>query len=271
MAKPMIAFYGDDFTGSTDAMESLALAGLRTVLLLQIPDPELAHSLGSAHAIGLAGTACSMTPAQMARELPRAFEFLREFEAPIVHYKVCSTFDSSPEIGSIGQAIEAGWPVFSPACVPVFVGAPALGRYCAFGNLFARVNQSSEAYRLDRHPVMSQHPVTPMPEADLRLHLGKQTSRRIGLIDLLQLSQAPEHVYRTYTERVASGDEIVFLDGLTDQDLIAVGRLLWTISQERQHKGPLFVVGSSGVGYTLTAFLARGGAPPSGDGAIGAP
>ena len=27
-----LAFYGDDFTGSTDAMEALALSGLRTVL-----------------------------------------------------------------------------------------------------------------------------------------------------------------------------------------------------------------------------------------------
>ena len=27
----LLAFYGDDFTGSTDAMEALALSGLRTV------------------------------------------------------------------------------------------------------------------------------------------------------------------------------------------------------------------------------------------------
>jgi len=33
-------------------------------------------------------------------------------------------------------------------------------------------------HRLDRHPVMSRHPVTPMSEADVARHLEKQ-SRRI--------------------------------------------------------------------------------------------
>ena len=37
----LLAFYGDDFTGSTDAMEALALSGLRTVLFLSPPTPEL--------------------------------------------------------------------------------------------------------------------------------------------------------------------------------------------------------------------------------------
>jgi len=37
----LLAFYGDDFTGSTDAMEALALSGLRTVLFLSPPKPEL--------------------------------------------------------------------------------------------------------------------------------------------------------------------------------------------------------------------------------------
>ncbi len=57
----------------------------------------------------------------------------------------------------------------SPA-VPVVVGAPQLKRYTAFGHLFAAYQ--GKVYRIDRHPVMSRHPVTPMDEADLALHLG---------------------------------------------------------------------------------------------------
>ncbi|MBV5333578.1 four-carbon acid sugar kinase family protein, partial [bacterium] len=49
------------------------------------------------------------------------------------------------------------------------VGAPFLRRYVAFGNLFARAGDIT--YRLDRHPTMSNHPITPMTEGDLRLHL----------------------------------------------------------------------------------------------------
>jgi 3-oxoisoapionate kinase len=40
----LLTFYGDDFTGSTDAMEALTLAGLRTVLFFSPPAPELLES-----------------------------------------------------------------------------------------------------------------------------------------------------------------------------------------------------------------------------------
>jgi uncharacterized protein YgbK (DUF1537 family) len=34
---PLVAFYGDDFTGSSASMEVLAFAGLPTVLFLDLP------------------------------------------------------------------------------------------------------------------------------------------------------------------------------------------------------------------------------------------
>lgn len=37
----LLTFYGDDFTGSADAMESLSLHGVRSVLFLSPPTPEL--------------------------------------------------------------------------------------------------------------------------------------------------------------------------------------------------------------------------------------
>lgn len=36
---------------------------------------------------------------------------------------------------------------------------------------------------------MSRHPVTPMDEGDLRVHLDRQTRRRIELIDIAQMAQ----------------------------------------------------------------------------------
>ena len=49
----LLAFYGDDFTGSTDAMEALALSGLRTVLFLSAPTPEfLARKFPDLRCIG---------------------------------------------------------------------------------------------------------------------------------------------------------------------------------------------------------------------------
>src|SRR5581483_6069178 len=107
---------------------------------------------------------------------------------PIIHYKTCSTFDSSPQVGSIGRVIDVGMQLLGSTCVPLLVAAPAIGRYCVFGNLFARCGADSDPIRLDRHPSMSRHPITPMDEADLRLHLAKQTKKNIGLLDILRVS-----------------------------------------------------------------------------------
>jgi len=101
-----------------------------------------------------------MPPDAMAETLRPAFERLRALGTRHVHYKVCSTFDSSPTVGNIGRAIEVGQSVFEPELVPLLVAAPSLGRYCVFGNLYARMGIGSEGaiYRLDRHPSMSKHP-----------------------------------------------------------------------------------------------------------------
>jgi uncharacterized protein YgbK (DUF1537 family) len=37
MTTPLLTFYGDDFTGSTDALESLVRAGARTALFKKPP------------------------------------------------------------------------------------------------------------------------------------------------------------------------------------------------------------------------------------------
>ena len=185
----LLSFYGDDFSGSTAVLEVLALAGVRTVLLLRAPGPDLPARLPGVQALGVAGVSRSLAPAALEAELAPAFAALAALPARLVHYKVCSTFDSSPEVGSIGRAVELGQAAFAPAFVPVLAGAPALGRYCVFGHLFARSGPDGPVHRLDRHPTMSRHPVTPMTESDLALHLARQTSRKIALLDILRLRE----------------------------------------------------------------------------------
>jgi 3-oxoisoapionate kinase len=236
----LLAFYGDDFTGSTDVMEALTLGGVPTVLLLEpLPMGEVKKLFPHAKAIGVAGTSRSMTPAQMDDELPKMFKYLKSYKSDFVHYKVCSTFDSSPEIGSIGYALELALQEFPQTPVPVVVGAPALKRYVAFGNLFATVQ--GETYRLDRHPTMSVHPVTPMNESDLRLHLAKQTSCRIKLFDVLALERKDDFV--AYQDA-----EIVLFDTISTAHLKTIGKILY----EQKHP---FWLGSSGMEYALIAHL----------------
>jgi 3-oxoisoapionate kinase len=250
----LLSFYGDDFTGSTDAMESLARAGLRTVLFLDPPTPAQLRRFPGLRAFGVAGTGRTMTPAQMARELPPIFRALKDSGAPLVHYKMCSTFDSSPRIGSIGKAIDVIQEIFRSPFVPLLVGAPMLGRYCVFGNLFARSGLDSEPHRLDRHPTMRHHPTTPMDEADLRRHLAKQTRKTIGLLDVVQL-ESPDAAQRL-GQLLDARTEIVLFDVFHDSHLPRLGEL---IGSRASPDHPLFVVGSSCVEYALAAWWRKCG------------
>lgn len=245
-----LAYYGDDFTGSTDVLESLAAAGIDTELFVD------AAIRGPARAVGLAGLSRTFTPAEMDDRLPAALATLAAGEPRFLHYKVCSTFDSSPAVGSIGRAIEIGRRVAPGRWTPVVVAAPHLGRWCAFGNLFARSGLDSPAYRLDRHPTMSRHPVTPMDEADLRLVLARQTSLPITLIELPTVQQGGDAVLLA-VERAPEG--IVLFDATTAADLATIGHTLDSL--QRSQGGPLFVAGSSGVEAALVAAGALGPTP----------
>ncbi len=253
----LLAYYGDDFTGSTDVLEALARAGIPAALFLEPPSRQDLRRFEGVRAVGVAGIARSLPAAKMEEELRPAFAALKALKPRVVHYKVCSTFDSSPEIGSIGRAIDVGQELFASPFVPVVVGVPALARYVVFGNLFARSGLESEVYRLDRHPTMSRHPVTPMDESDLRLHLGRQTSKRIGLFDAVELERTDaQGRARRLEELVAAGSEVVLFDTLYERHLEAIGELLWDLAAQG---GPLFTVGSSGVEYALAAHWRRTG------------
>jgi hypothetical protein len=120
----LLSFVGDDFTGSTDAMEALTRAGLRTVLFLRPPTSDDLQAFPGVRAVGVAGASRALPTEQMEAHLRPLFESLRALGTPLVHYKVCSTFDSSPTVGSIGRAIEIGQSVFDSPWVPLVVGAP---------------------------------------------------------------------------------------------------------------------------------------------------
>lgn len=253
-----LAYYGDDFTGSTDVLEFLTRAGLRTALFIAPPSPAQLARYPALDALGVAGLTRSLAPAAMEAELRPAFAALRALGAPHVHYKICSTFDSSPTVGSIGRAIDVGMESFHSSFVPLLVGAPALGRYCVFGNLFARmgIGSNGEIHRLDRHPSMSRHPITPADESDLRLHLARQTRKRIGLFDILQIELPVADAANALRRAVADGAEIVLFDVLHPNQLPRLGGL---IDGHASAERPLFSVGSSGVEMALGAhWTARG-------------
>jgi len=250
----LLSYYGDDLTGSTDVMEALSLGGVPTVLFMKRPDEVLLARFAHCRAIGLAGTARSETPEWMDTHLTAAFEWLKTLKAALCHYKVCSTFDSSPTTGNIGRAIEIGRTVFDQQTVPLVVGAPQLRRYTAFGHLFAAYQD--RYFRIDRHPVMSRHPVTPMHEADLLVHLARQTELKAGLVDLAVLQS--DKARDTADRLLRDGAGIILFDVASPETQQAAGAEVWRM---RKAAGP-FVAGSSGVEYALISEWTTNGLAP---------
>jgi uncharacterized protein YgbK (DUF1537 family) len=218
----LVSYCGDDFTGSTDVMEALASHDVKTVLFTRIPSAGEFAPFADYEAAGIATTSRSQSPQWMDAHLPQVFGWLKNLEACFCHYKVCSTFDSSPTIGNIGRATEIGLRIFGQKRVALVVGAPQLKRYTFAGHLFADFRGT--VYRIDRHPVMSVHPVTPMDESDLLIHLGRQADVPVDIID----------VHDQTTQKAA-------------------GLALISLPPENLP----FVVGSSGVEYALMAALAK--------------
>jgi 3-oxoisoapionate kinase len=234
--KRLLTYYGDDFTGSTDVMDALFKHGVRCVLFTRIPTDAQALPFADYEAVGLAGISRSQTPGWMDENLSAAFEWLKRQHAHLCHYKVCSTFDSAPQIGNIGRAIEIGMMVFDQQSVALIVGAPQLRRFTFGGNLFAAYQD--EIYRIDRHPVMSVHPVTPMKEADLRLHLNLQTALPVSV-----------------AEPQFRDEGIQIIDVYDEATQLLAGHQLLHLAKEALP----FVCGSSGVEYAvMRALIAQG-------------
>jgi uncharacterized protein YgbK (DUF1537 family) len=238
--KPVFSYYGDDFTGSTDALEALAENGVPAVLFLRLPDAQDLCKFSGCRAIGVAGESRSRPPEWMRAELPRIFETLRRIGAPVMQYKVCSTFDSSPTLGNIGCAIEIGHAVFGNRPIGIVPAAPLLRRYVAFGNLFAAAGDA--IHRIDRHPSMGAHPITPMDESDMRRHLSRQTSLAVAGVNLFELRASPWH----WPEQA----DVVLFDGLEPEDVARAARRIW----ENRSTPQTFVVGSSGFTYGLMDY-----------------
>src|SRR5690606_3477718 len=104
-AGPLVTWYGDDFTGSAAVLEVMEFAGLPSILLLAPPRPDELPTLAGYRGIGIAGKARAKSPEWMRRELPAVFAGMAAIGAPIAQYKICSTLDSSPAVGSIGAAV----------------------------------------------------------------------------------------------------------------------------------------------------------------------
>jgi uncharacterized protein YgbK (DUF1537 family) len=246
------AWYGDDFTGASDTLATLAAAGRRVLLFLGAPTPAQRAAAGPLDALGIAGIARALAPAAMQAELAPVARCFAEMAPAITHYKCCSTFDSAPGIGNFALGAAALRRPDHEPVLAVIGGQPSLGRYCAFGELYATAQAGGEAFRIDRHPTMSRHPVTPMHEADLRRHLGALGLPCVGLVDLRALDAAaddPDRLDAAVQQALADEPEALLFDATDDRHLHSIGRWLWRRAAQR----PQLLLGASSVAQAALA------------------
>ncbi|OWJ66675.1 four-carbon acid sugar kinase family protein [Inquilinus limosus] len=255
---PRLGWYADDFTGATDTLATLSRAGLRTLLFLAIPTSDRLAAAGRLDALGIAGASRTLAPGAMAVELDPVGRFFSALGVPVLHYKCCSTFDSAPDIGSIGAAVRALRPHFSNPFLPIVGGQPNIGRYCVFSTLFAAAGTGGDVHRLDRHPTMPVHPVTPMREADLRRHLEAQGMPLVAGLHDPAYDLSPAALDQIVDRLIGQGSSAVLLDVGHEAHLAAAGRLIWA----RAQRAPLIAVGASSVAQALTMhWSAETGSP----------
>ncbi len=255
---PRVCFYGDDFTGATDTLATATEAGLRSLLFLRVPDRRQLGAAGELDCLGIAGAARSMAPDDMREELEPVARFFAGLQPPVTHYKICSTFDSAPHVGNIGTALSVWRQHIANDFVPIVGGQPNLQRYCLFSNLYAAVNGGGEVFRIDRHQTMRNHPVTPMHEADLRVHLAGQGMRVAAI-------HAPAYIGSTeqldaQLERLAQErPDAVLFDVGDAAHLPLIGRQIWQRAQWQS----LLAIGASSVVQALCGHWREQGELPA--------
>lgn len=253
---PGYGWYGDDLTGATDTLATIARRGRRAFLFLDVPTTEQVAAVGSLDAIGVAGAARTMSPDAMREALPPVARLFSELQVPLVHYKCCSTFDSAPDIGNLATAIEIFAPTVDSAVVPILGGQPSLGRYCSFSNLFAAAG--ARVHRIDRHPTMSRHPSTPMSEADLCLHLAGLGLPGVAAIHWPSITSAA--LADAWGAAASSMPPAVLLDVIEQRHIDAIGTLLRGIAEQ----GSILVVGASSVAEAWFGGSASAHSEPGG-------
>src|SRR3546814_18663696 len=102
-----LGWYGDDFTGATDTLATAALAQWRSLLFLGVPTPRRMSQEGELAAIGIAGSARTMAPPEIERELVPVGAVFPRVGGSVLLSNCCSTFDISPRFGRVGQALRS--------------------------------------------------------------------------------------------------------------------------------------------------------------------
>src|SRR5215216_424165 len=207
MNRLAFAAIADDDTGASDLAGMLAEQGLRTLLVIDLPEAGqfTEWSRGSDALVLAAGT--RNLPAAVARERTRAaIRLARACDPRLFQIKYCSTFDSTPA-GNIGPSIDAAMDELQADFTIALPALPVNGRTTYQGYHFVHQQLLSDS-------PMREHPLTPMTNPNLVDLLARQTARRVGLAPYREVEGGIEQLMRCFAGLRAAGVAIAVVDCL---------------------------------------------------------
>jgi len=231
---------GDDFTGSSDLGLMLADGGMRTVQYVGIPsgapDPDVEAGI-------IALKSRSIPAADAVAQSLAALDWLIAAGCRRILFKICSTFDSTPQgnIGPVAEALADRLGTDDPVVVcPVF---PATGRTLYLGHLFV-------GDRLLCESGLEHHPINPMTDPDIRRFLRLQTRGDVGHVPLSAVRGGAGACRERLVAERDAGRRLSVVDAIDDDDL----RVIAEAAQDF-----FLIVGGSGVALGLPEIFRRRG------------
>jgi len=206
----------DDFTGATDLANNLVRAGMRVVQTIGVPT----LPVEGVDAAVVALKSRTAPVAEAVADSLAASRWLRAQGAAQVYFKVCSTFDSTPQgnIGPVAQALlaDVGADVGAGVGADFALVTPAFpenGRTVFKGHLFVGDVLLSDS-------PMQHHPLTPMNDANLvRVLQAQLRGAQAGLIDHRVVACGAAAVRERIAVLRADGVAYGIADAVSDDDL----------------------------------------------------
>lgn len=245
---PLLGCIADDFTGATDLANNLVRSGMRAVQTIGVPGGDAPE----AEAIVVALKSRTIPAAEAVAQSLQALRWLQAQGCRQFYFKVCSTFDSTPQgnIGPVAEALAEALGVHLCCVTPAF---PENARTVYKGHLFVGDVLLSDSG-------MRNHPLTPMTDANLVRVLQAQCRGKVGLVDhrVVRGGAAPIHARLRQLED--EGLRFAIVDALDNEDLMHLGRAIASM--------PLVVAGSGvAIGlpqnHGLSASSAAAELPPA--------
>ncbi|MGD9804619.1 MAG: 3-oxo-tetronate kinase [Hyphomicrobiaceae bacterium] len=237
----LLGCIADDLTGATDLAIMLTRAGMRTLQVMEVPDPS-GKGLDGYDAIVVALKTRTCPVAEAVDLSLRSADALLALGAKQLFFKYCSTFDSTDDgnIGPVAEALMAKLGTDLALACPAF---PTNKRTVYLGHLFVGDVPLAES-------PMKDHPLTPMRDSSLVRVLQRQSKGAVGLVSFAVVDQGAEAIKAAFDAARSRGERLVIVDAITDRHLVDMGTAA---------AGMPLITGGSGVALGLPANFIRAG------------